>query len=166
MIGAWEVREMKNKKSLLIITVLLLMLFICLCFRSCTNSDDIGELLPIDDIAEIWQGNQQLPGKATESGRIEIPGFKTLVFAKNERNQKVNFYNPESNDCLFLMTLYVDNEELWKSGYVQPNKGYYDIELNKTLKEGNYEAYLLIECYKEDGKKLNSAKVQFELLVQ
>lgn len=157
---------MKNIKSLLIITVLLLMLLICLCFRSCTNSDDIGELLPIDDIAEIWQGNQQLPGKATESGRIEIPGFKTLVFSENEKNQKVNFYNPESNNCLFQMNLFIEDKEYWESGYVSPGKGYYDIELNNTLESGEYNAYLLIDCYKQDGKKLNSAKVQFELLVQ
>ena len=103
---------------------------------------------------------------AKESGQIEIPGFETLVFAKNQKSQKVNFYNPEKNNCLFKMSLFVEDIEYWESGYVSPGKGYYNIELTDKLESGRYDAYLLYNCYKEDGTKLNGAEVQFELIVQ
>lgn len=160
---------MEKKKRFLFIVLLLFLLIglvILLLFR-CGDSEEITDtLLPIDESAQEWNGNQNLPNGNESNKKIEIPGFKSLVFAANQKNQKVNFYNPKSNECLFFMTLFVEDEELWKSGYVQPNNGYYDIELNKTLETGNYKAYLLIECYKENGKALNSAKIDFDLSVK
>lgn len=155
-----------EKKHYIFILLLLLIGLLILCLRSCEDNSSIKDLLPIDEIAENWEGKQQLPNEKQESGQIEIPGFETLVFTENQKNQKVNFYNPENNNCLFQMNLFVDNIEYWKSGYVSPGKGYYNIELTDTLKSGRYDAYLLYNCYKEDGTKLNGAEVQFELIVQ
>ena len=157
----------KKKKCFLIIV--LLFLLVVLLLRSCDkNSDTIKELLPFDELAQEWVGKQDLPNGAENGGRIQVPGFSTLVFNADQKSQKVNFYNPEENNCLFLMTLYVDEgREVWKSGYVQPGRGYYDIELNETLEKGEYNnAYLLINCFREDGTALNSARVEFNLTVK
>lgn len=51
------------------------------------------------------------------------------------------------------MTLFIDNQQYWQSaGGVEPGKGYYD-------------GCLLVECFKEDGTVLNSAKVKFNVKV-
>lgn len=159
---------MKNikKKRYLFILILLLIAILIVCLRSCEyDSENINNLLPIDDIAENWIGKQNLPNEKDNNAKIEIPGFGSLNFFANEKNQKVNFYNPESNDCLFQMTLYVEEVELWRSGYVLPGKGYYNIELSDALKSGTYNAYLLINCFREDGTALNGARVEFKLNV-
>lgn len=101
-----------------------------------------------------------------ENKEIDIPGFKTLVFYTNQTSQKVNFYNPKENDCLFKLTLYADDKQLWESGYIQPNDGYYDIEISDSLNVGEYTGKLLYQCYKDDGTQLNSAVVTFKLIVK
>ena len=101
-----------------------------------------------------------------ENKQIDVPGFKSLVFISNQTSQKVNFYNPSKNDCLFKLTLYADDKQLWESGYIQPSDGYYDIEISDPLDNGEYEGKLIYQCYKEDGTQLNSAVVSFKLTVK
>ena len=61
----------------------------------------------------------------------------------------------------------MDEELLWQSGYVKPGDGYYEIELSRALPEGeNFKnGCLRIQCYKLDGTTLNSAKVNFKLMI-
>ena len=78
---------MKNKKVLLIVLLLLIMALI-ICLRSCNGENPpLENLLPIDEIAENWEGKQQLPNEKQESDQIEIPGFESLVFYENQKNQ-------------------------------------------------------------------------------
>lgn len=127
---------------------------------------DKKTLLPTDNNAEEWNGDQKLPsGAKSDDKTIKIPGISSLVFIENQKEQKVNFYNPKENDCLFRMTLYIEDKQYWQSGYIDPGKGYYDITLDDTLQSGEYNGALLIECYKEEGTALNSAKVEFNLKV-
>ena len=97
---------------------------------------------------------------------IDVPGFKTLVFRANQTSQKVNFYNPEENECLFKLKLYANDKQLWESGYIQPSDGYYDIEISDPLDVGEYDGKLIYQCYKDDGTQLNSAVVTFKLIVK
>lgn len=169
MICGWEVRKMKNKKiRYLLITLLMLIMLLILLLSRCSDSEVLNDLLPIDESAESWNGNQNLPGKKGNKEQIEISGFSSLCFEANETKQSVNFCNPESNEgILFQMTLFVEESEMWKSnGLCSPGRGYYEINLNEPLSEGEYEAYLLIECYREDGTQLNGARVDFILTVQ
>lgn len=103
-------RKMKNK--LLPVVIILILLCISLIIgvvvisQSNNNADSF---LPIDNAADDWNGNQQLPKASLgDKPAIAIPGFNELVFIADQTTQKVNFYNPEINDCLFLMSLYVD----------------------------------------------------------
>lgn len=156
---------MKRKKTFLIIILFMILLLIAFIFLSGRQKKADNLLLPIDKLAEKWKGNQDLPSSG-ENKEIDIPGFKTLVFYTNQASQKVNFYNPKENDCLFKLTLYVDDKELWQSGYIQPDDGYYDIEISDPLEIGEYAGKLLYECYKDDGIRLNSAVVSFKLIVK
>lgn len=96
---------------------------------------------------------------------IAIPGIKEVTFIAGKKEQKVNFYNPQNNDCYFQMNLYVDDDLVWKSGNIAPGNGYYNIELNKVFPEGERQGYLLIKCYKPNGTELNSARVKFNVSI-
>lgn len=156
---------MKRKKSFLIILLFVILLLIAFIFLFNRQGKTDNLLLPIDKLAEKWKGDQDLPTNG-ENKEIDIPGFKTLVFYTNQTSQKVNFYNPKENDCLFKLTLYADDKQLWESGYIQPNDGYYDIEISDSLNVGEYTGKLLYQCYKDDGTQLNSAVVTFKLIVK
>lgn len=156
---------MKKKKCFLIIICIVILLLIAFIFLSGGKGKTENPLLPIDELAEKWKGNQDLPSEG-ENKQIDVPGFKSLVFISNQTSQKVNFYNPSENDCLFKLTLYANDKQLWESGYIQPNDGYYDIEISDPLDVGEYEGKLIYQCYKDDGTQLNSAVVTFKLIVK
>ena len=164
---------MKKRNKLLPLVIVLIILCVSLIIGvvviSQNNRDsNAGNFLPIDNAADDWNGNQELPKASLgDKPAIAIPGFNELVFIADQTTQKVNFYNPEINDCLFLMSLYIDEELLWQSGYVKPGDGYYEIELSSALPEGeNFKnGCLRIQCYKLDGTTLNSAKVNFKLMI-
>lgn len=156
---------MKKKKTFLIIMFLLLLL-ICVAILFSFGRFQKKILLPSDENAEEWNGNQKLP-TGNKSKLIEIPGFQSLVFFSNEEKQKVNFHNPESNSCLMKMSLYADDVELWHNNdYLAPGKGYYEIEVDNMPDVGNYAGKLQIQCYTEDGTELNGAVVNFDLMIK
>lgn len=155
-----------KKKRLTIIIIMLLVLFGIAIFLYFHYKPTPPDHLTSDDTADEWNGEQGLYNPQDEVPSIEIPGIVSLVFAPDETKQKVNFYNPKVNDCLFRMTLYADDKQYWQSGYVEPGKGFYEIELTEPIPVGSYEAYLLYECFKEDGTVLNGAHVNFNLTVK
>ena len=158
---------MKKKRIYISIIIILLLLLIgAIWYIVCNQSVDKPSSLPTDTNAVEYDGDRPTNRLPNGQDGIAIPGFDTLVFTANQTKQKVNFFNPDSNDCLFLMTLYIDDKPMWKSGYCKPGTGYYDIELTEPLQAGEYSAYLKVQCFKEDGTSLNGAKVEFEITVQ
>lgn len=156
----------KNRLIMCIIALLILALFLCVISRSC-NSSEPEDALSMDSDAVNWNGHQELQQNSSESKGIHIPGFSSLVFTANQTTQSVNFFNPEENgDRLFLMTLYVDDELLWESGYCPAGQGYYTIELSEPLMAGAYSGYLRIRCFTPQGAELNGARINFDLTVQ
>lgn len=154
-----------NKKRFIItaIFIIFILVIVILGFKSCNQTE--SQRLMTDDEAVDWNGKQELP-KAKLDGdipAIAIPGFDSITFISNQTKQQVNFYNPEINDCYFLMTLAIDDEEVWQSGNVAPGKGYYEIELDRTYPVTKTNGYLKIRCFKEDGAELNSAIVKFDV---
>ena len=158
--------EKKRKRIYMVIIILLLLLLIGAIIYIFCNQHDSLPTLPTDENAVTWEGEQKTPRLQNGQKGIAIPGFDTLVFSANQTHQKVNFYNPSENDCLFRMTLYVNDEALWQSGYCTSGNGYYDIDITEPLATVNYSAYLKVECFKADGTPLNGAKVEFDLKVQ
>ena len=159
---------MQNKRryivfGVIISIVLCLTLLLVQCQREAAT-DIPNRLLEVDEGAVQWEGDKNQLSDQTP-GTIAIPGFDELSFVADQKQQYVNFYNPEVNDCLFLMTLYVNGEPYWQSGYVEPGKGYYTLELSATIPVGGYEGELRIQCFKRSGTELNSARVTFDLHV-
>lgn len=156
-----------NRRYLLLGVIILLICGLLLLLRCCNDGTESNKPcieLEADNNAVEWEGNKNT-SEPQKNGFIAIPGFEALQFKANQTSQEVNFHNPEKNNCLFLMTLFVENEEYWQSGYVEPGKGYYNIELSKLLSAGEYNAELRIQCFRKIGVELNSAKVTFDLTV-
>ena len=158
----------KKKNKLIPIVVILLiacLVLIIILFSKCGNEQP-AQNLNTDDSAVTWNGEQDILKPSVDNKpAIAIPGIKEMIFVSNQKEQKVNLYNPPANNCYFQMNLYAEDKLIWKSGNIAPGNGYYDIELNKTLPKGEKQAYLLIKCYRKDGTELNSAKVKFNLIV-
>lgn len=116
-----------------------------------------------------WQGRKDTD-KGGTAGGIAIPGFKSLTFTAGETTQPVNFYNPEENDCYFVLTLLLpDGTELWKSEMIGPGKGFYAITLEQPVEAGNYpDSVLKYECFKRNDEltPLNGSEMRFELIVE
>ena len=130
------------------------------------TSKEVPHFVTPDEFAEEWNGQQELP-QGDKSVDVEVPGFARLVFTSGVKEQKVIFFNPEENEnFLFRFTLFVDEKELWKSGYCKPGHGYYNIELFEELPTGEYKGVLLTEIFTPDGKALNSAQIEHLLIVE
>lgn len=159
---------MKSKqKYILLGTIILLVFCLILLLTRCNSNESVNApagQLTVDEGAVSWEGNQNLTEKNSPS-KISIPGFESLSFIADQTTQHVNFYNPDSNSCLFLMSLYVEDRLYWQSGYVEAGKGYYVIELSKGIPAGEYAGELLIQCFRPTGAALNSARIEFDLTV-
>lgn len=157
-------KEKTKRRILIVIIVILLLLLVGAVYIILQRQED-KPTLPTDSSAVEYEGEKDTYRLPNGQAGIAIPGLpESLVFAANQTEQKVNFYNPEGNNCLFLMTLYIDDCQYWQSGYVAAGQGYYNITLSEPIAEGEHNAYLLIQCFRDDGTALNSAKVGTKII--
>ena len=120
----------------------------------------------LDPLATLWDGNHRTVTRQ-EGRTICIPGIDSLTFQAGTTTQSVNFQNPEINgDRLFQFILYVEDVPMWESGYCRAGFGYYTIDINHALTEGEYPAALQVRCFTPDGTELNGAKIKFTLYVE
>lgn len=124
----------------------------------------------LDEDAVNWQGERTQQKKGSASSGIAIPGYKSIRLKAGQTEQNVNLFNPESNDCYFVMSLILPNgTRIWQSKMIPPGKGLYEITLDQTVPAGNYEdSVLKYECYKmdDDLTKLNGGEVKLVLEVE
>lgn len=64
------------------------------------------------------------------------------------------------------MLLYIENELVWESGYIEPGYGFYNIEIARPFTSGSYNGNLKIQCYERNGQPLNGAKLNFTVIIQ
>lgn len=163
---------MENKvkrKTWIILIFLLLLLLLCGGLFAYHNSNQSQPILPdLDSNAVNWVGKQELENVGRDSGgTISIPCFESLVFAANEKNQKVNLYNPEQNNCYFVITLIVGENTLYQSKMIPPGTGFYEIELTDVLTVGEYAATIVYECYSiDDLSPMNGGAFHFDVHVK
>ncbi len=119
--------------------------------------------------------------KIVENPNISIPGYASLAFKAEEKEQSVEFFNPEENTCYFRMSLVMkagDEETengqsaqeetiLWTSDYLEPGEQIKSISLDRELEEGDYPATLRYDCFSlKDERQLNGSNVQLMLRVR
>lgn len=155
-----------NMRRLILIIVLAFSGILAFLLGRCVREPPSTVTMPTDQGVVAWTGEQDLQQPEVEQEMIAIPGYESMTFSADSVKQKVNLWNPETNTCLFHMRLLVGEEQIWESDFVKPGYGFYEIDLAHPLTVGEYGAYLVIECFREDGTALNSAKVKFDLFVQ
>lgn len=159
-------KKYKRRNVTIILLILLIIILLCIGYWYLHKPDETPE--PFFDPNSIdWQGEQELMKEKMDSENINIPCFEKLVFSKGETSQQVNIYNPETNPCYMVASLIIEEETLWQSKMIEPDKGFYTIELNHALEAGEYNAYMLYQFYAtEDLAEYNSAKILIDLVVQ
>lgn len=120
-----------------------------------------------DDNSVNWKGEQELERSGSaDTNKIRISCFQELTFKKDSNVQKVNIYNDSKNKCYMKFSIIINDRVIWQSDYVEPDKGFYEIELEKPLEKGCYEARCKVDCQSFDGKHLNGANFKFTLYVK
>lgn len=116
-----------------------------------------------------FEADQTLNQSVTQSEKISIPGFETWTIDAGETKVSTNFYNPEQNDCYFVISVIIDEtgETIYESKYLKPGQHLYEVELLRALEAGKYQATLHYSTYSmTDLTPMNGADVPFELVVQ
>lgn len=165
----WNVDSRKKRKTWIILIILLLLLLLCGGISTYLNSGQSQPIAPnLDSDAVDWHGSQDLEDVGKQNGgTISIPCFENLVFAANKKTQKVNLYNPEKNNCYFVITLIVGEDTVYQSKMIAPGTGFYEIEINDLLDVGKYAATIVYECYSiDDLSPMNGGAFHFDLHVK
>jgi hypothetical protein len=155
---------MNKKRKILVSLLLLLCMAIFGLYKLFENNAD---LMNVDSSAVSWEGKKK-EILEENSKSIAIPGFEAITLKSDEKQQQVNFHNPEVNDCYFKLTLvHPDGSKLWSSDLIEPGKGLYTIDLDKELASGEYpDAVLRYECFTlNDQSPLNGSEIKLKLMV-
>lgn len=141
---------MKMKKKWIILALCIIPVFaLLLCLRQCEN--DIPTP-PLETEPRKTPDFTPMEGKAENS--ISIPGTNGIYLKPNQLEQTVNFYNPEKNNCLFVISLYLSDDTLiYQSEYIRPGDQLTEITLRTELQQGIYKnCRLVYECFSLDGQ--------------
>ena len=127
----------KSKKVMLLIILVLLIIIPAGIFINKNLSK--GDL---DSNAVKWTQE-----KNSDPESIKIPGYSTITIPADTKNVKITLGNPEGNQCYFKFELLVDGESLYTSDFVQAGYAIENVELQKGLKKGTYDAVIKITPY-------------------
>ena len=148
----------------IVIVMWLLFWFVCLWPDS---KDIIEDSQSTASNGVVWHGEQQTIRTFKEQDYIQIKGFHDMYFVADQREQKVNFYNPASNDCVMDMSIYVNGELIWHEDNIAPGYGLYNITLINPLASGIYlDCRYVVQCRQLDGQSLNGIDIGFILHVE
>lgn len=127
----------KSKKVMLLIILVLLIIIPAGIFINKNLSK--GDL---DSNAVKWTQE-----KNSDPESIKIPGYSTITIPADTKNVKITLGNPEGNQCYFKFELLIDGESLYTSDFVQAGYAIENVELQKGLKKGTYDAVIKITPY-------------------
>jgi len=161
-----EPKERKREKMIIMILLLvILIILVLLLFKCCSHR----EPPPSDSTNTTTSENKTLdfiPAEGEGNGNITIPGITGIYLKPGVINQTVDFYNPEKNNCLFKISVYLSNDcLLYQSDYIKPGEHLTNINLNVKLEKGIYQNCLLLyECFSLDGKtQYNGSSMKIEI---
>lgn len=103
------------------------------------------------------------------SPTITIPGFKKWNIPAGEEVVASEFYNPEHNQCYFVLTVSLKDsgDLIYESDYLKPGQHLYEVTLEHPMEVGTYDALLQYQTYSPvDFSPMNGAAVPFSLVVK
>lgn len=151
----------KKNVVIILLATFIIILILMLLLRSCQSGK---LLLNVNDTTES-KVLDFVPNNETNQSII-IPGVNGMNLKSNQLKQKVDFYNPDKNNCYFRITLYLSDDTLiWQSNLIEPSKHITEIKLNQALQRGLYRnCRLVYDCYTLDEKSpLNGGQVKLEI---
>lgn len=152
-------RENKSKQIIIALSVIVLVLTIALFVKFGDSYKPSGGVK--------WDGDQVIT-KNESSEYITVPCVEKMFFEEGTTRQKVNIHNPSTNKCDMDFTILLEDtyEILWSSETIKPGNGLYEINLNRSLEPGVYNAQMLVKCKEENSENyLNSGIVSFQIIV-
>lgn len=161
----------KNKRlrTFLYITSAVVILVILIIGLRCCNSSTPPPS-GTDSTTESTTDNElDFVPAGDNNGRIQIPAVTGLNMRAGQLEQTVDFYNPQENNCYFVITLCLsDDTEIYKSDMLAPGEHITAITLSQELQRGLYRnCRMIYNCYALDGKtKLNGSNVVLEIYSQ
>ena len=150
---------MKKIKRLLILVLIIAAVAVFV------NEVIINRAVQDDGNSVRWDGKQIIRIPNSQNNGISVPGTSDLYLIANQAYQNVNFYNPETNNCFFVFKILIDDTVYWESGNCKPGNGYYEIRLSQELNAGEYDGFVVINCYSLNGDPLNTAFLQTKIHV-
>ena len=138
------------------------------------NSIPSAFSIPSDPNATFESTSLQQTQRESQKN-ISVAGFKTLRIDANTSNVSVDFYNPEHNAGVYLMTFELllpsfegSYESVYTSGTVEAGKHIRNIALSHPVPRGTYENCILHiqPYYISDGKPANTADITFTLYAE
>ena len=110
-----------------------------------------------------------------DEGEFELEATAPLektskIVVETTKNKEITLDVSGKADCYYMtFALYLsDGDEcLYQSGLVAPGKYIQEMDMNRSLKKGSYDAYVVVQPYRSDKKtKTNSGVVNIKLNVQ
>lgn len=163
-------KRSSKKKKYWILLLLLLLVFaagIAAVVHLTGKEEPTEGNASVDPNASAWDDGID-PGETEITDNILVPGYSGAEMKAGDTTLKLRIGNPEENTCYLQATLQLeDGTVLYKSGLLEPGKGFEQIELNQTLEAGTYEALVHYQGYsmQEERSQLNSVDSAFTLTV-
>lgn len=114
--------------------------------------------------------DDQFRTEATQAAEsISIPGFDAWTIPRGRTKVDTHFYNPENNNCYFILTVTLDDtgETIYESKYLKPGQHLYEVELLTAMEAGTYSATLHYSTFSTDDlTPMNGAQLPFQLIVE
>ena len=177
--------KLKRRVLWILLTFLILVIIILIIFliKGChaeipeqpdSSDNPIGGVgLVIDPDGESSKPSENI---SSEEQGVAISGRSSITIPANEKDVKVDFYNPEENKDLYYLTFELrlfnnskqGYEVLYSSGLVEPGKHIQQITLSRGLEKGVYEAVVHVQPYRmiEDRTLTNNADMKTVLIVK
>ena len=154
----------KKAKALIALLCVLVAALVCVVVWMATASDDRP--------AQEGDGTDSGAGDGLvvpeRPDMIDVVAYESIELAADQTAQQVRLENPVENDVWLRITLeFEDGTVLWQSERLQPGQVVREIELERPLAAGSYDAVLRYEhwTYDDEMKPLNGAETLLVLEV-
>ena len=155
-----KVRYVKrvNLKHLFLIAVILIAI---LSFGKLTNffGKYTGEVADDDRVfnkrAEAWNG-AAVTAVLDNGEEVLLPEKDTFAFDSEQTEQRLDLGNPAESPYALHLTLRVRDNEIYRSGLLEPGKGIDKAETHTVFQPNTYEAVVVYTFYHLDGHRLKT----------
>ena len=157
-------KKIIHKYAFIGMCIIVIIVIVILSLRGCngtTPKDNNSSNTASDKVLDFTP--------APENKSIQIPAVTGIYMRAGELKQTVDFYNPQENNCYFVISLYLSDDTLiYKSDMIAPAEHIKEITLLQELKRGIYRnCRLVYNCYSLDNKtQLNGSNVVLEINAQ